>query len=165
MIVLHLVTFRNYKETAIVTGHWKYQTFWADELKQILDFDRDAPPHKAWRWKATTGGNKAGDIAGCKGSGGWLIRVNSHQYNAQVLAYLWVNDAWPRGLKQLQEDFANTQRYTPRWDPNTNYWVFKDQQFKTEAEARGMTEEELRKKKNDDYQKLMGQFRVAMASK
>jgi hypothetical protein len=164
-----------------MTKHAENRTFDATYLRSILCF---YPQIDVWCWKVSIGGNRAGDVAGCeherreykrrlqRGIGGtwihssrrvaedkyWLIRINGHQYNSKLLAYLYLNGEWPYSLASLKRNAADAkeaqshnqsqQEKRVYWDLDTYCWMFDKQEFGTEAEAKAarlasLSEEEM----------------------
>jgi hypothetical protein len=152
-----------------MTKHHLNEAFDATYLRSILVF---YPQIDVWCWKVSIGGNRAGDVAGCEherreykrkpqwGIGGtwihssrraaedkyWLIRINGHQYNSKLLAYLYLNGEWPYSLASLKRrsaDAKEAERYkrsqqekSVYWDLDKYCWTFDGQSFGSEAEAK-----------------------------
>jgi len=68
-------------------------TLTAQRLREVLDYDRVTG---VFRWRASRGPAKGGDMAGCIGKDGYRrICVDWHDYLASRLAWLYVHGCWP----------------------------------------------------------------------
>lgn len=74
------------------------------ELKHFLNYDEDTGVF-TWKTIAKKSNRKAGDIAGCLGKCGYLqITINSKQYRAHNLAYLYITGNYVQGLDHINGD-------------------------------------------------------------
>ena len=80
-----------------------------ERLKEVLYYDREMG---VFTWLVDRGSVKAGDIAGCMNSGGYIqIMIDGELYIASVLAWFYVEEYWPENII----DHENRIRSDNRW--------------------------------------------------
>ena len=83
----------------------------AERLRELLSYDPDSGLFTRLKQTAPHKG-LAGSIAGCLNDHGYvLISVESHQYRAHRLAWLYMTGSWP----EHEVDHINGQRDDNRW--------------------------------------------------
>jgi hypothetical protein len=80
-----------------------------ERLKELLDY---SPETGEFRWQASRGGVRAGDLAGCADRLGYLrITIDGRRHSAARLAFLWMVGAFPVD----EVDHRNQVKSDNRW--------------------------------------------------
>jgi HNH endonuclease len=86
-----------------------------DYLKNILYYN---PETGIWTWLYSNGAATLGKRAGCLNPKGYLvIRINGHGYEAQLLAYLYMEGSFPPAnyeIDHIDKDVGNNRYYNYR---------------------------------------------------